>query len=162
VTSIFPRLRGTGAHRADDRIAELERQMKELTAGYEARLSELREENVVLLNRQAAADDFFMIQDQYTTEVEQELAEEKRAHAATQADLQARTRWVADLERRLADAERRLDARKLAETAVTETQELDVAEIRRHCVMPLHQAPFATTDPGRVPPSWARKDEPAA
>lgn len=50
MTSLLPRLRGTGTHRADDRIAKLERQ-----------LHELRDENVKLLNRQAAADDYFAI-----------------------------------------------------------------------------------------------------
>lgn len=43
MTSILPRLRGTGIRRAVDKVAEL------------------RDENVRLLNRQAAADDFFAI-----------------------------------------------------------------------------------------------------
>lgn len=126
----IPGLKGTGSHRAHDRIAELEQLVEQL-----------REENVVLLNRQAAADDFFMIQDEYTTSVEQELAQEKRAHAATRADLDVRNRWVADLEGRLADAERRLDIRKLAETAAERTQEMPVITP----VVPLHQSPQAKT-----------------
>jgi hypothetical protein len=133
----IPGLKGTGSHRAADRIAELE-----------ALVADLREENVALLNRQAAADDFFMIQDQYATDLEAELAQEKRAHAATQADLQTRNRWVADLEGRLADAERRLDIRKLAETAAERTQEMPVITP----VVPLHQSPQAKT------PSWAKAD----
>jgi hypothetical protein len=140
----IPGLKGTGSHRAHDRIAELE-----------ALVGELRDENVKLLNRQAAADDFFMIQDQYATDLEAELAQEKRAHAATKADLQTRNRWVADLEGRLADAERRLDIRKLAETAAERTQEMPVITP----VVPLHQSPMAVTDPGRAP-SWAKRDEP--
>ncbi|MEW2463082.1 hypothetical protein AB0872_20560 [Microbacterium sp. NPDC047426] len=144
----IPGLKGTGSHRAHDRIAELERQLKEQAEGYEARLAELREENVVLLNRQAAADDFFMIQDQYATDLEAELAQEKRAHAATRADLQTRNRWVADLEGRLADAERRLDISKLAETAAERTQEMPVITP----VVPLHQSPQAkaTRKPSRA------------
>jgi hypothetical protein len=134
----IPGLKGTGSHRAHDRIAELEQLVEQL-----------REENVVLLNRQAAADDFFMIQDEYTTSVEQELAQEKRAHAATRADLEVRNRWVADLEGRLADAERRLDIRKLAETAAERTQEMPVITP----VVPLHQSPQAKTAP-----SWAKAD----
>ncbi|MFJ8594812.1 hypothetical protein [Streptomyces sp. NPDC093598] len=133
----IPGLKGTGSHRAHDRIAELE----EL-------VGQLREENVVLLNRQAAADDFFVIQDQYATDLEAELAQEKRAHAATRADLDVRNRWVADLEGRLADAERRLDIRKLAETAAERTQEMPAITP----VVPLHQSPQAKT------PSWAKTD----
>lgn len=68
---------------------------------------------------------------------------------------------VRGLENQIADLERRLDVRVLAESVVTKTQELDLEEIRQHCVIPLHQAPFATTDPGRVRPSWATPD-PAA
>jgi chromosome segregation ATPase len=131
----IPGLKGTGSHRAADRIAELE----EL-------VGQLREENVKLHNRQAAADDFFMIQDQYATDLEAELAQEKRTHAATRTDLQARNRWVRDLEGRLADAERRLDIRKLAETAAERTQEMPVITP----VVPLHQSPQAVTDPGQV------------
>lgn len=138
----IPGLKGTGSRRADDRIAEL----KEL-------VDQLREENVALLNRQATADDFFMIQDQYATDLEAELAEEKRAHANTRADLQARNRWVADLEGRLADAERRLDIRKLAEAAAEKTQPIPVVTP----VVPLHQSPQAVTDPARTP-SWAKRD----
>jgi hypothetical protein len=127
----IPGLKGTGSHRAHDRIAELE-----------ALVGQLREENVVLLNRQAAADDFFMIQDQYATDLEAELAQEKRAHAATRADLEVRNRWVTDLEGRLADAERRLDISKLAETAAERTQPIPVITP----VVPLHQSPQAKTN----------------
>lgn len=44
-------------------------------------MGRLREENVALLNRQAAADDFFLLQDQYLTGLEAELAEEKKARS---------------------------------------------------------------------------------
>ncbi|MET9521462.1 hypothetical protein [Streptomyces coeruleorubidus] len=135
----IPGLKGAGSHRAADRIAELERLV-----------DQLRDENVKLLNRQAAADDFFMIQDQYATDLEAELAQEKRAHAATRADLEVHNRWVADLEGRLADAERRLDISKLAETAVERTQEMPAITP----VVPLHQSPQA-----RSAPSWAKTVE---
>jgi hypothetical protein len=135
----IPGLKGTGTRRAHDRIAELEQLV-----------GQLREENVILHNRQAAADDFFMIQDQYATDLEAELAQEKRAHAATRADLDVRNRWVADLEGRLADAERRLDIRKLAETAAERTQEMPAITP----VVPLHQSPQAKTAP-----NWAKTDE---
>ena len=57
---------------------------------------------------------------------------------------------VRGLENQIADLERRLDVRVLAESVVTKTQELSLEEIRKHCVIPLHEAPFATTDPGRI------------
>jgi hypothetical protein len=67
---------------------------------------------------------------------------------------------VRGLEDELAELQRRLDIACKAETVVTRTQEISLDEIRRHCVkpVPLHQAPFATTSPGRVP-SWARTDD---
>ena len=57
---------------------------------------------------------------------------------------------VRGLEGQIADLERRLDVRVLAESVVTKTQELSLDEIRQHCVIPLNEAPFATTDPGRI------------
>ncbi|AVH59922.1 MULTISPECIES: hypothetical protein [Streptomyces] len=147
-------------HRADDRIAEL-------TADYEQQLAELRDENVRLHHFKAEADDFFMIQAAYVTgleddkrELQQRLADEQGARAVADADVEARDRWVRDLEIKVADLERRLDVRKLAESAVAITQPIPVIT-----PVPLHQAPFATTNPGRVPGSWGVKDdepEPAA
>jgi hypothetical protein len=61
-------------HRADDRIRDLE-------ARHATEMAKLREENVALLNRQAAADDFFMLQDNYLTGLEAELAAERQARA---------------------------------------------------------------------------------
>lgn len=52
---------------------------------------------------------------------------------------------VRGLEAQLADLERRLDVRVLAESVVTRTQEIPVITP----VMPLHQSPLAVTDPGR-------------
>jgi hypothetical protein len=51
LTDLIPALKGTGSRRAVDKVAEL------------------REENVALLNRQAAADDFFAILTQDRNEV---------------------------------------------------------------------------------------------
>lgn len=142
----LPNLRGTGRRRATDKLAEL------------------REENVLLHEQRAAADDWFMLLDQHRkeleTEVEQlktELAEEREACVAVGKDRDALERCVHDLEKQLADAERRLDIRTWAEAAAAQTQEMPVIT----AVIPLHEAPFATTNPGRVRPSWA-KDDPAA
>lgn len=88
----------------------------------------------------------------------------------TAMDLEAANEEIQRLEKvvdrrdqQIADLKLRLEARVKAEHVVAETQELDGEEIRRHCIrpVPLHEAPFATTNPGRVRPSWA-KDDPAA
>jgi hypothetical protein len=157
VSRIFPSFRGTGARRADDRIAEL-------TADYEKQLTGLREENVLLHEQRGRADDYFMLLDQQRKELEAEVEqlaserdEERSARIAVGKDRDALERYVLDLERELADARERLQVRSWAEAVVTETQPIPV--ITR--VVPLHEAPFATTNPGRVRPSWA-KDDPAA
>lgn len=66
-------------------------------------------------------------------------------------------------DQRIADLERRLEDRVKAEHVIAKTQELDGEEIQRHCItpVPLYEAPFATTNPGRIRPTWA-KDDPAA
>lgn len=72
-------------------------------------------------------------------------------HAETIARIDERhSEIVRGLEGQIADLERRLDVRVLAESVVTRTQELSLDEIRQHCVMPLSQSPMAAvTDPGR-------------
>lgn len=142
-------------HRADDRIAELK-------ARHAAEVEALREENVALLNMKAAADDHFMLMADLITDLEDdvrrlraELADEQGARAVAERDVEARDRWIRDLENQVTDAERRLDVRKLAETAVARTQEIPI--VTR--VMPLQQAPFATTNPGRLPCTWGVRDD---
>lgn len=138
-------------HRADDRIAALQ-----------STITSLREDIAMLLNQRAAADDYFMRLDQHRKELEveaeqltEQLAGERTARIAVEKDRDALERYIRDLEGQLADAERRLDVRTWAEAAAAKTQELPVIE-----VVPLAQAPFATTNPARVQ-SWA-KGEPAA
>ncbi|MGW0584465.1 hypothetical protein ACWD25_53210 [Streptomyces sp. NPDC002920] len=67
---------------------------------------------------------------------------------------------VTGLEAELADARHRLGIACQASAAADQTQEIDTETVRRIFAqpVPLHQAPFATTDPGhvRVRPSWAR------
>ncbi|MEU0847666.1 hypothetical protein ABZ387_06825 [Streptomyces flaveolus] len=62
-------------------------------------------------------------------------------------------------DQQITDLQRKVDIGVKAEHVVTRTQELSVEEIRRHCIkpVPLHQAPFATTDPAHVP-AWASRD----
>jgi chromosome segregation ATPase len=113
----------------------------------------LRAENAKLLDWQQAADEFFLNQDAYTTELEtkvgqleQQLDDERTARTLIEKDRDALERHIRSLEGQLADAERRLDVRTWAEAAVAKTQEMPAIT-----VMPLHRAPFATTDPGRIP-----------
>lgn len=56
---------------------------------------------------------------------------------------------------RIEDLERKVEVGVKAEHVIAQTQEIPVIT---H-VMPLHQSPRAVTDPGRVPPSWAREDD---
>jgi chromosome segregation ATPase len=152
VSLIHRREKPQRKHRADDRIAEL-------TATYEHKLAGLREENVLLHKRLSGADDFFMIQEEYVKSLETEIRQlkdenrsEREARTAIEKDRDALERYIRDLEGQLADAERRLDVRTWAEAAAAKTQEMPAIQ-----VMPLSQAPFATTDPARIP-SWAARD----
>ncbi|MFE0845332.1 hypothetical protein [Streptomyces rochei] len=89
-----------------------------------------------------------------------QLTDQEARHADTIARIDARHAEIVEgLERQIADLERRLQVGVLAESAAAKTQELPVDEIRRHCAkpVPLHQAPFATTDPAHVP-AWALRD----
>lgn len=90
-----------------------------------------------------------------------QLDEKDREHEATIQRIDDRhAEVVRGLEAQLAEAGRRLDIACKAETAVTQTQEISVEEIRRHCTpVPLHQSPQARRDPAHVP-AWARHDEP--
>lgn len=108
-----------------------------------------------------------------TAGIDQVSAERNEAEGRadeTVMDLEAAREEIRRLEQvvgrrdeQIADLERRLEAQVAAEHVIAETQELDGEEIQRHCIrpVPLHEAPFATTNPGRVRPSWA-KDDPAA
>ncbi|MCX4232105.1 hypothetical protein [Streptomyces ortus] len=81
-----------------------------------------------------------------------QLDDQDRDHAATIARIDERhAEVVTGLESEVAELQRRLDIACRAETAVTRTQEISLDEIRRHCVKPLHQAPFATAAPGWAP-----------
>lgn len=63
---------------------------------------------------------------------------------------------VRGLENQIAELQRRLRIGVLAEAAAARTQEIPVITP----VMPLHQAPFASVNPGRLPCTWGVKDEP--
>jgi len=138
ITDLIPALKGTGRRRAADKVEEL------------------REENVRLWDRQAAADDFFALLMQDVTETNTALkAEKERRENAERALAQAEDA-IRLRDRRIADLERRVDVGVKAEHVIAKTQELPVEEIRRHCVMPLHQSPLA--NPAHVP-AWASKGD---
>lgn len=140
ITDLIPALRGTGTRRAVDEV------------------DRLREDNVKLLERQAAADDFFETQDKLITELEADVRKWKsRAETAEQAVEQldadnARLRtelaphWAAEANENAIDvppAER--------DTSAIEDQATAPAGID---VRPLWEA-LAVTNPASVP-SWAR------
>lgn len=85
-----------------------------------------------------------------------QLDEAEARHAETIARLDERyTATIRQLEAELADAKRRLELRNWADSVVTKTQEIDPDQVRRHCVMPLHQARDAgllgpVLDPGHT------------
>lgn len=138
------------ANRAETKLARLE-----------AHLAAVQEDNARLLNFKAAADDYFMVQAQFTADLEddvrrltEQLAAEQGARAVAEADVEARDRWIKDMERELADARRRIDIGVLAEAAAAQTQETDMRGLRERFaagrVVTLHHSPQAA-DPTHVP-----------
>lgn len=88
-----------------------------------------------------------------------QLSDAEARHADTVARIDARhAETVAGLERQVADLERRLAIACQASAAADQTQEIDPEAVKRLTAqpVPLYRAPFASTDPGRVRPSWAR------
>jgi chromosome segregation ATPase len=127
----------------------------------EAHLADVQEDNARLLNFKAAADDYFMVQAQFTADLEadvrrltEQLAAEQGARAVAEADVEARDRWIKDMERELADARRRLDIGVLAEAAASRTQETDMRDLRDRFatgpVVTLNNSPQAAS-PTHVP-----------
>lgn len=136
----------------------------------EEHLAAVQEDNAKLFKFRMQTDDHFMFLDQRIHELEddvrrltEQVAEEQGARAVAEADAEARGRWVKDLERQLADAQRKLDVRARADSVVTSTQEIDTREIRQRfehgSPVRLGASPHAVTNPGRVPPSWAQPEE---
>ncbi|MDX2761614.1 hypothetical protein [Streptomyces europaeiscabiei] len=90
-----------------------------------------------------------------------QLDDKDREHEETVARLDERYgATIRQLETELADARSRLEVRNWADSVVTQTQEIPVEEVLRHCTpVPLHQSPMARRDPAHVP-AWAQRDEP--
>lgn len=147
MTITFPRLRGTGTRRAVDKLAEL------------------RDENIKLLTRQAATDNYFalLVNDRNDVYAAWRNAEQGRGEAEMVVVCQEAT--IRDLERQVADLERRLNVGVLAEAAAAHTQEIDLRELQERfaagAVVSLNHSPQAI-DPANVPRTpWVQR-EPAA
>jgi phage host-nuclease inhibitor protein Gam len=82
-----------------------------------------------------------------------QLDDLEQEHAETIARIDERhAETVAELRREIADLRRRLAIACQATAAADQTQEIPAEVVRRITAapVPLHQAPFATTDPGRL------------
>ncbi|MFB7736245.1 hypothetical protein ACFC08_18030 [Streptomyces sp. NPDC056112] len=145
-TDLFPALKGQGRRRAADKV------------------DELREENAKLLDRQAAADDYFALLRQDVADTNDALKQERgwrleerqRRENAEKALAQAEN-VIRLRDQQIADLQRKVDVGVKAEHVIARTQEIPVEEIRQHCarsarVMTLQQAHCIgpVTDPGRT------------
>lgn len=143
-------------HRAPDEIERLQRKVagaELLIKGLHVQLDDKDRAHEATAARQA---ELIATLEDDVRRLTAQVADEQGARAVAEADVEARDRWVADLEQQVAGLERRWDIGVLAEAAAAKTQEIPV--ITR--VLPLHEAPLATTNPGYVP-AWAVPDEPA-
>lgn len=156
-------------HRADDRIAELKAQHAAELARLRGEMVLLRDDNTRLLNRQAAADDYFailwndvLVSNQalvFKEELRQE-AEVAAAQMRMQRDEHAATiQRIDELHAEAVEgleANRRLGIACQANAAADQTQEIDVSSLRAATpVMTLHEAYDGgllgpVTDPGHA------------
>lgn len=152
---VLPRLRREPKPRKTNRV-------ETKLARTEAHLAAVQEDNARLLNMKAAADDHFMVMHQLVNDLEADvrrlradLAAAQGAYAVAAADIEARNRWIADLERQAAELRQRLDVSTFAEAAAARTQEIDVRSLQERFatgpVVALHEAPIASVDPKHVP-----------
>jgi hypothetical protein len=82
-----------------------------------------------------------------------QLEEQEAAHAAVIARIDERHgEIVRGLEQQLAELKWRLGIACQASAAADQTQEIPAEVVRQLCIqpVPLHQAPFASTDPGQM------------
>ena len=133
-------------HRAIDRLAQREQELAELRQRLDD-ADQLILRQAIRLGELEAANE----------QLAERLQQTEDALLNVGRDRDALERYVRELEGQVADRDRRLDVRTWAEAAVAKTQEMAV--ITR--VMPLHEAPFATTT-RRARPSWAKTGEEVA
>ncbi|MEU3826510.1 hypothetical protein AB0F36_14495 [Streptomyces sp. NPDC029080] len=132
-------------HRAIDRLAAAEQELAELR-------SQLADADALIMRQAIRCGEL----ETGNGELAERLQTTQDALINVGRDRDALERHLGELEKQIADRDRRLDVQALAEAAATETQPIPVIT-----PVPLHRAPFATVDPGRVHPAWA-KDDPAA
>jgi chromosome segregation ATPase len=110
--SLITSLRGTGIRRAIDKVAEL------------------RAENVALLTRQAAADDYFALLSQDRDDAINAWQQEKQRREQLEKDYAQLEAVVRDKDREIADLKRKVDIGVKAEHVIAKTQEIDVTDLR--------------------------------
>jgi chromosome segregation ATPase len=143
VLDYVPGLKGTAKHRGKSglqlqrELAAAERRIAALTAGIDQISAERN-------TAEKRVDNAKLALDTAGKEIEQ-----------LEATVRLRDQTIADLKRKV-------DVGVRAEHVIAKTQEIDTEQVRRYCVKPLHESPMAVTDPGRVPPSWAKQAEPTA
>jgi hypothetical protein len=157
LAELIPGLKGNGSRRAVDKVAEL------------------REENVKLLNRQAAADDFFAILMNDVVTTNEAWQQEKKARTLLE-DINRSLRSEVDAWQDLVDNLRAQLAPFLAEEANAHRVDVppmvrDTAAMEDQATAPIdvkplwealdiHYAGPGAASPTHVP-SWAVADEPA-
>ncbi len=157
LTDLIPGLKGNGSRRAVDKVAEL------------------REDNVKLLNRQMAADDFFAILMNDVVTTNEAWQQEKKARTLLE-DINRSLRSEVDAWQELADGLRAQLAPFLAAEANAHRVDVppmvrDTAAMEDRATAPIdvkplwealgvHYAGPGASSPAHVP-SWAVADEPA-
>ena len=110
--SLITSLRGTGSRRAVDKVHEL------------------RDENVKLMTRQAAADDYFALINQDRDNAIKAWQYELRRREQLEKDYAQLEAALRDRERTIADLKRKVDIGVRAEHVIAKTQEIDVTDLR--------------------------------
>ncbi|MET9517482.1 hypothetical protein [Streptomyces sp. NPDC002994] len=118
-----------------------------------SKVTELRDENRHLHNRQAAADDFFAVLMDDRAELHNlwQYAEHKAACAEDVVVCQEAD--IRDLHRQIADLTERLRVASLADSAASRTQEIDTRALLKR----ITQGADAVTDPGQT--TWGARNQ---
>jgi hypothetical protein len=176
LTDLIPSLTGKPRPRKANRIETRLRKAQE-------HLAAVREDNAKLLDRQAAADDFFMLQDQYLTSLEADLTAEKQQRERSDEVLAS---YQADLDEALTENGRLTDellalrarfgpqmaAEDNANRVTVPPMVRDTSAIEDQATGPIYVQTLwdalgvgpaaAVVDPGRVAPTWARSEDDTA
>lgn len=126
LTDLIPGLRDRGKHSPDVVIGNL------------------RQENAKLLDRQLAADDFFAVQSELITYLEGDARKLKRRAETAERTITQLEDVVRLRDEQIDDLRRKVTVGVNAEHVIAKTQEIPILPV------PLHQAPFAATDPVHI------------